>query len=203
MWSACNKMIPAFEMVMRVRGGRVYHLECFQCSQCNHRFCIGDRFHLHENRILCEFDFEELSVFGSNATYNNHIEKLKKQTESLASSSPIPNVNPNDDGSSGYGSPDSLLSDGKWRRAPAHKHWRPIYDPSHQSLRVVEHWALNEQLLGVLVESLETNVLDHYRWFRLMWKIGTCAQWAVAFCKFNYFSLFLFWALTCHYLVAV
>lgn len=80
------------------------------------RFCIGDRFHLHDNRILCEYDFEELTVYGpsATATYNNHIEKLKKQTESLASSSsPPPMVNLNDDGSSGYGSPDSLLSDGK------------------------------------------------------------------------------------------
>lgn len=34
--SACNKTIPAFEMVMRARGN-VYHLECFACQQCNHR----------------------------------------------------------------------------------------------------------------------------------------------------------------------
>ncbi|KAJ6220980.1 hypothetical protein RDWZM_006792 [Blomia tropicalis] len=118
--SACNKTIPAFEMVMRVRGGRVYHLECFQCSQCNHRFCIGDRFHLHENRILCEYDYEELAVYGANQepSFSSHIDKLKKQTESLntssSPSSPPAVVNGvNDDGSSGYGSPDSLLSDGK------------------------------------------------------------------------------------------
>lgn len=34
--SACSKMIPAFEMVMRAKGN-VYHLECFACQQCNHR----------------------------------------------------------------------------------------------------------------------------------------------------------------------
>ena len=34
--AACNKMIPAFEMVMRARGN-VYHLECFACQQCSHR----------------------------------------------------------------------------------------------------------------------------------------------------------------------
>ncbi|GFR03648.1 LIM domain only protein 3, partial [Trichonephila clavata] len=33
--SACNKTIPAFEMVMRARGN-VYHLECFACQQCYH-----------------------------------------------------------------------------------------------------------------------------------------------------------------------
>ena len=34
--SACNKVIPAFEMVMRARTN-VYHLECFACQQCGHR----------------------------------------------------------------------------------------------------------------------------------------------------------------------
>ncbi|KAL5006695.1 hypothetical protein ScPMuIL_015501 [Solemya velum] len=41
--AACSKMIPAFEMVMRAKAN-VYHLECFACQQCNHRFCVGDRF---------------------------------------------------------------------------------------------------------------------------------------------------------------
>jgi len=35
--SVCSKVIPAFEMVMRARGN-VYHLECFACQQCNHRY---------------------------------------------------------------------------------------------------------------------------------------------------------------------
>ena len=35
--SACSKMIPAFEMVMRAKSN-VYHLECFACQQCNHRY---------------------------------------------------------------------------------------------------------------------------------------------------------------------
>lgn len=34
--AACNKTIPAFEMVMRARTN-VYHLECFACQQCNYR----------------------------------------------------------------------------------------------------------------------------------------------------------------------
>lgn len=34
--SACNKLIPAFEMVMRAKRN-VYHLECFACQQCSHR----------------------------------------------------------------------------------------------------------------------------------------------------------------------
>ncbi|XP_011494370.1 PREDICTED: LIM domain only protein 3-like [Ceratosolen solmsi marchali] len=35
--SACNKPIPAFEMVMRAKTN-VYHLECFACQQCYHRW---------------------------------------------------------------------------------------------------------------------------------------------------------------------
>lgn len=38
--AACNKVIPAFEMVMRARSN-VYHLECFACQQCNHRCSCG------------------------------------------------------------------------------------------------------------------------------------------------------------------
>ncbi|KAJ8679301.1 hypothetical protein QAD02_015088 [Eretmocerus hayati] len=64
--SACNKPIPAFEMVMRAKTN-VYHLECFACQQCYHRFCVGDRFYLCENKILCEYDYEERLVFANMA----------------------------------------------------------------------------------------------------------------------------------------
>jgi len=37
--SACNKMIPAYEMVMRAKYN-VYHLECFACFACQHRFVV-------------------------------------------------------------------------------------------------------------------------------------------------------------------
>ncbi|XP_050099125.1 uncharacterized protein LOC126579661 [Anopheles aquasalis] len=66
--AACNKVIPAFEMVMRARNN-VYHLECFACQQCNHRFCVGDKFYLCENKILCEYDYEERLVFASMANH--------------------------------------------------------------------------------------------------------------------------------------
>lgn len=104
--SACSKMIPAFEMVMRARGN-VYHLECFACQQCNHRFCVGDRFYLCENKILCEYDYEERMVFANMPFNYNSIAHIKRQTQNLAP------VGVNDDGSSGYGSPDSLTFDGK------------------------------------------------------------------------------------------
>ncbi|XP_059154411.1 rhombotin-1-like isoform X3 [Physella acuta] len=70
--AACKKMIPAFEMVMRAKNN-VYHLECFACQQCMHRFCVGDRFYLADNKILCEFDYEERMMFanlGSNMSHS-------------------------------------------------------------------------------------------------------------------------------------
>ena len=35
---------------MRARAN-VYHLECFACQQCGHRFCVGDHFYLHDNQV--------------------------------------------------------------------------------------------------------------------------------------------------------
>lgn len=91
--SACNKQIPAFEMVMRARGN-VYHLECFKCEACNHRFCVGDRFYLYENKILCEYDYEERMVFA-NLNQMTSLDHIKRQTQELVEVC---------DGSSGYAS---------------------------------------------------------------------------------------------------
>ncbi|XP_071452868.1 uncharacterized protein [Hetaerina americana] len=77
--AACSKVIPAFEMVMRARNN-VYHLECFACQQCNHRFCVGDRFYLCENKILCEYDYEERMVFANMAYNPPSIAHIKRQT---------------------------------------------------------------------------------------------------------------------------
>ncbi|CAF1056138.1 unnamed protein product [Didymodactylos carnosus] len=54
----CKKSISAFDMVMRVKH-LVYHLNCFACYDCRQRFCIGDRFFLIDNQILCESDYHE------------------------------------------------------------------------------------------------------------------------------------------------
>ncbi|XP_075229451.1 LIM domain only protein 3-like [Lycorma delicatula] len=80
--AACSKVIPAFEMVMRARNN-VYHLECFACQQCNHRFCVGDRFYLCENKILCEYDYEERLVFANMAYNPPTIAQLKRHTNHI------------------------------------------------------------------------------------------------------------------------
>ncbi|XP_045928593.1 LIM homeobox transcription factor 1-beta-like [Micropterus dolomieu] len=56
--AACSKLIPAFEMVMRAKEN-VYHLDCFACQLCNQRFCVGDKFFLKNNMILCQTDYED------------------------------------------------------------------------------------------------------------------------------------------------
>jgi len=80
--AACSKVIPAFEMVMRARNN-VYHLECFACQQCNHRFCVGDRFYLCDNRILCEYDYEERMVFANMNTSNVNLPSSSSSMSSL------------------------------------------------------------------------------------------------------------------------
>ncbi|XP_017154779.1 LIM/homeobox protein Lhx2-like [Drosophila miranda] len=64
--AACSKLIFAYEMVMRARTN-VYHLDCFACQQCNHRLCVGDRFYLCKNKILCEYDYEKCLLFATMA----------------------------------------------------------------------------------------------------------------------------------------
>jgi len=80
--AACNKVIPAFEMVMRARTN-VYHLECFACQQCGHRFCVGDQFYLLDNKILCGPDYEERMMFASLHNHPDRLAQLKSQQSRL------------------------------------------------------------------------------------------------------------------------
>lgn len=72
------------------------------------RFCVGDRFYLFDNKVLCEYDYEERVLFATlpYSSYNS-LDQMQRQTDSLTPLSP-----PVDDASSGYGSPSSLISDG-------------------------------------------------------------------------------------------
>lgn len=58
------------------------------------RFCVGDRYYLCDNKILCEYDYEERLAFAKMSYGYNALTQIKRQTQSL-----------NDDISSGYGSP--------------------------------------------------------------------------------------------------
>lgn len=65
--------------------------------QCNYirlfrlrRFCVGDKFYLADNKILCGYDYEERMVFAKMTYDYNNIAHIKRQTENLT-----PGVVPN------------------------------------------------------------------------------------------------------------
>lgn len=67
-------------------------------SSLSRRFCVGDRFYLFENKVLCEYDYEERMVFAS--LPQNSLDHIKRQTvELLGGEGPA-----SDGASSGYGS---------------------------------------------------------------------------------------------------
>lgn len=51
----------------------------WKSSLC-YRFCVGDRFYLCENKILCEYDYEERLVFANMAYNPPPLSHLKRQT---------------------------------------------------------------------------------------------------------------------------
>jgi len=89
MCAACHKNIPAFEMVMRARMN-VYHLECFACQECGHRFCVGDKFYLCDNKILCEYDYEERRTFLEAACNKHRLAQMHRNFEQLSDLDEIP-----------------------------------------------------------------------------------------------------------------
>ncbi len=77
----------------RFKQKKNYYYFRFLCS-CLSRFCVGDRFYLCDNKILCEYDYEERMLFASMSYNYNALSQIKRQAQSLS-----------DDLSSGYGSP--------------------------------------------------------------------------------------------------
>ena len=44
----------------------------------NRRFCVGDRFFLCDNKILCEYDYEERMVFANLAYNSSNLAQMKQ-----------------------------------------------------------------------------------------------------------------------------
>jgi rhombotin-1/3 len=56
----------------------------FLCDSSRSRFCVGDKFYLCENKILCEYDYEERLVFASMANHpilKRHAGSLQQQPQ--------------------------------------------------------------------------------------------------------------------------
>jgi len=52
------------------------------------RFCVGDRFFLCDNKILCEYDYEERMVFANLAYNSNNLAQLKQQARGAINGHP-------------------------------------------------------------------------------------------------------------------
>lgn len=49
----------------------------------HYRFCVGDRFYLCDNKILCEYDYEERLVFANIAYNPSSLAHIRRQVSSL------------------------------------------------------------------------------------------------------------------------
>lgn len=81
-------------VIIRLSCCPAHNLSPFIIITFLRRFCVGDRFYMCDNKILCEYDYEERMVFASMSYNCNALSQIKRQAQSL-----------NDDVSSGYGSP--------------------------------------------------------------------------------------------------
>lgn len=52
------------------------------------RFCVGDRFFLCDNKILCEYDYEERMVFANLAYNSGNLAQIKQQARGAVSGGP-------------------------------------------------------------------------------------------------------------------
>ncbi|KAK3924751.1 Rhombotin-1 [Frankliniella fusca] len=78
--AACSKVIPG------LRDG-----DAGQAQRVSPRvlrmFCVGDRFYLCENKILCEYDYEERMVFANMSQQQTSIPPIKRQPNNNNNSS--------------------------------------------------------------------------------------------------------------------
>ncbi|KAI6190572.1 LIM domain only protein 3-like isoform X3 [Aphelenchoides bicaudatus] len=60
--SGCLGEISPLDYVLRAKKN-VYHLDCFACTNCNGRFCVGDNFYMHGVQIFCpNHYFQKLKI---------------------------------------------------------------------------------------------------------------------------------------------
>ncbi|KAF5395280.1 LIM domain only protein 3 [Paragonimus heterotremus] len=92
----CQKRIFAFELVMRIFES-AYHLNCFCCQRCQMRFCVGDRFYVYRQAILCEQDYTEMALIGLQPTalpnnWSKTVEATSQQHASQNFNFQVPNT---------------------------------------------------------------------------------------------------------------
>ena len=65
-------------------NNRNCHISNIKDIQLFFRFCVGDRFFLCDNKILCEYDYEERMVFANLAYNQSNLAHIKQQARSVA-----------------------------------------------------------------------------------------------------------------------
>lgn len=61
---------------------RTNHIYIFSLSFLN-RFCVGDKYYLCDNKILCPYDYEERLVFAGLADNPTNLAHMKRQLNNL------------------------------------------------------------------------------------------------------------------------
>jgi len=56
---------------------------------CADRFCIGDHYYLCDNKILCQFDYEERLVLARLSSSYNSLSQMKKLQATAASATSL------------------------------------------------------------------------------------------------------------------
>ena len=55
--TACLQLISPKDLVMRA-AEHVYHVMCFNCTQCGHQLRTGDEFLVREGQLFCRYEKE-------------------------------------------------------------------------------------------------------------------------------------------------
>lgn len=74
MWCGVN--------VLTIRSVLIINFTTHASSSVN-RFCVGDRFYLCDNKILCEYDYEERLVFANMAYNPSSLAHIRRQVSNL------------------------------------------------------------------------------------------------------------------------
>ncbi|KAG7244319.1 hypothetical protein INR49_004019 [Caranx melampygus] len=64
--AGCNRKIKDRYLLKAL--DKYWHEDCLKCACCDcrlGRFCVGDKFFLKNNMILCQMDYEEGQLNGS------------------------------------------------------------------------------------------------------------------------------------------
>lgn len=75
-------------MVMKAQAN-VYHVKCFACAICNSLLQTGDHFGMHQSKLYCRLDFEQLqyavdcNMTVSSSQYNTNIISSSLNLESI------------------------------------------------------------------------------------------------------------------------